>query len=183
LFCWERPEEAIREYQRAIELDPMQSLARMQLARVYIFGGQYKRARPYVDETIELFPKATPDPYLLASILIGEGKKDSAVRVMDAAGKEAWLGYLYGIAGRPDMTRRMLDSLTGESARRNIDPIHLAVLQITLDRKDQAISSLEKGYAERSPNLRYALGPHPAFNSLRTDARFKNLRRRVGYRP
>jgi DNA-binding SARP family transcriptional activator/Tfp pilus assembly protein PilF/TolB-like protein len=190
LFDQERPQEALVEYKRALALDPMLPLARMHIARVYVFTGQYARAKPYLEQAKELYPELEPLAHLHATGLISEGLKDSAIAVLDrfeknrAAGTVAeiscWNGYLYGIAGRPAITQRIKDRVMAAYKTLPVDATCIAALEIGLGHKDSAITWLQRAYAERSSELRYALGPHVAFRSIRMDPRFQELRRKVG---
>jgi Tfp pilus assembly protein PilF len=181
-FVSERTSDAVAEYQRAIQLEPLLPLARMHLARALIFAGQNEQAEPYLQKGIELYPDWPMIPHLIATSLIARGMEDSAVKVLNRAERTPWNGYLYAIAGRPDVTRKILDSLLTESRKRPLDPLAIAVLQMGLGDKEQAIAWLQKAYAERSDGLRYVLGPHPAFRPIRSDPRIQELRRRVGFR-
>jgi len=55
----------------------------------------------------------------------------------------------------------------------------LAILYAALNEREEAFASLEKACATRDPSVQY-LGVDPAFDSLRSDARFANLVRRIG---
>jgi hypothetical protein len=117
--------------------------------------------------------------------------KDSAIAVLNRAektgadskfvGGSRWSGYLYGIAGRRDKTREILHRLIDESAKRPVDRIGVAVLEMGLGNKEAAIAWLQRAYSERSSELRYVLGPEPTFRSIRMDPRFQELRRKVGF--
>lgn len=180
-FAWEQQDSALREYQRALDLDPMQPWARMHIARLYVFSGQYDRATPILNETGELFPNQPPIAYLRAVSLIGRGMKDSAVKVLSRSPRNGYIGYLYGIAGRPDIVRHILDSLLAEANGESVDPTHVAMLQMGLGNKEEAILWLQRAYAERTQDLRYVLGAELAFRSIRKDPRFQELRRKVGF--
>lgn len=55
----------------------------------------------------------------------------------------------------------------------------IAMLYARLGDKDRAMDSLERAYAERQFAMT-EIGVEPAFDPLRSDARFANLLRRVG---
>jgi len=54
-----------------------------------------------------------------------------------------------------------------------------AYMSPELEEREQAVASLERAYAERSPSLQF-LKVDPAFDSLRDDPRFQDLLRRMG---
>jgi len=53
---------------------------------------------------------------------------------------------------------------------------------VGLDDKDQAFAWLEKAFAERSAGLTF-LKAEPMFDPIRSDPRFQDLLRRVGFAP
>jgi tetratricopeptide (TPR) repeat protein len=181
LLDLEQLDEAIVEYKRAVELDPMMPLVRGHLARALIFAGKDNLALPHIQQGMELYPDWPMFPHLLAMILVRRRMNDSAVAVLNRSDKTPWNGWLYGVAGRTDTTRRILDSLMVESEKRPVDPIGIAVVQMGMGNREQALAWLERAYAERSSGLRFFLGPHLAFAPLRNDPRFQALRRRVGF--
>jgi tetratricopeptide (TPR) repeat protein len=181
LLILEKLEPALAQYRKAVELDPMMPLARGQFSRALIFAGKHNLALAQLRSGMETYPAWPMFMHLLAMSLVLRGNHDSAVAVLNRADKTPWNGWLYGVAGRPDTTQRILDSLTAQSATRPVDPIGVAVLQIGLGHKSDALTSLERAYAERSVSLRFFIGPHPAFKALRTEPRFQALRRRAGF--
>jgi tetratricopeptide (TPR) repeat protein len=181
LTVLERLDEAIVEYKRAVELDPMMPLVRGQLARALIFSGKDNLALLHIQQGMELYPEWPMFPHLLAMILVRRGMSDSAVAVLNRSDKTPWNGWLYSVAGRTDTTQRILNSLMEESKKRPVDPLAIALLQMGMRNKEEALAWLERAYTDRSPALRLYLGPHPAFGPLRNDPRFRALRHRVGF--
>ncbi len=77
---------------------------------------------------------------------------------------------------------RILQELKQRAAREYIDPGIIALLYIDLGQKDQAFEWLEKAYVERTQWMVW-LKVEPKFESVRSDPRFTNLVRRVGFTP
>ena len=63
--------------------------------------------------------------------------------------------------------------------RRYVSPYFLAMVYVGLGRKEQALTSLEKGYADRS-TLMTLIKVDPELDPLRSEARFVALLRRMG---
>ena len=74
----------------------------------------------------------------------------------------------------------MLDQLEELSKSRYVSPYDRATVYAGLGEKDQAIAWLEKAYQERSDGLVF-LKVEPKFDGLRSDPRFADLLRRVGF--
>jgi hypothetical protein len=64
------------------------------------------------------------------------------------------------------------------SQQRYVSPCLVALVQIGLGEREQAIASLEQGYNNRDQWLLY-LKVDPHMDDLRTDPRFQDLVRRV----
>jgi eukaryotic-like serine/threonine-protein kinase len=60
------------------------------------------------------------------------------------------------------------------------DPFDMAVIQSKLGETDAMFASLEKAYQKRSTELLYWVQSEPAFDKFRSDARFRDLMRRIG---
>ena len=75
----------------------------------------------------------------------------------------------------------MLDSLLALNERRPVDPADIAAIEVGLGNTGAALDWLERAYADRSALLLLLLGPHPAFDALRGDPRFQELRKKVGF--
>src|SRR5260370_17786344 len=67
----------------------------------------------------------------------------------------ASLGKVLGDSGRKQGARKLLEELKMRSAHHYISPCLIALVQIGLGEKDQAIRSLEQGYAARDHRLLY----------------------------
>ena len=90
------------------------------------------------------------------------------------------LGYAYAKAGRKDEARKLLADLKEQSKRRYVASYWIAMIYVGLDEKDEAFAWLEKAYQERSFWLLW-IKMEPMVDSLRSDARFTDLMRRVGF--
>jgi tetratricopeptide (TPR) repeat protein len=84
------------------------------------------------------------------------------------------LGQTHGLAGHRAEALRVLDALTALSQRRYVTSTTFALVQAGLGDKDSALAWLERGCRERELSL-LALKVHPAYDSLRSDARFTKL--------
>jgi tetratricopeptide (TPR) repeat protein len=105
-------------------------------------------------------------------------EKDAAVsnRGPSALGT---LGRAYGLAGRRDDAKRVLNELTTLSRQRYVSPKSIADVYLGLGDRDEAFEWFEKCYQEHA-NAMVWLDVAPEYEELRTDPRFQDLRRRVG---
>ena len=100
------------------------------------------------------------------------------------AGKGAALARL----GRSDEARKMtaeIRELYDRAARaqdRYVSPVHLAVVHAALGEGQLALEWLEIAVEERSPNL-WLLNVDPAFESIRPEARFQTVLKKMSLDP
>ncbi len=80
-------------------------------------------------------------------------------------------------AGWEGSLRAWLDLATGTDG---YSPNTIAIFYIFLGETDEAFAWLERGYREREP-LMTNLVVHPAFDPVRSDPRFQDLLRRIGF--
>jgi len=91
----------------------------------------------------------------------------------------AELGHAYAQSGRKSEAERILQELTRRAERSYVPAYNLATVYVGLDRKEQALTLLEKAYADRSAMMMNLRGD-PEFDPLGSDPRFAELVRRVG---
>ena len=80
--------------------------------------------------------------------------------------------------GYEERCARAAAVLAERSRSRHVPPVNLAQLYDKARATDLALSWLERGYAERDPNMAY-VGVMPFSDELRTDPRFRDLLRRM----
>jgi Flp pilus assembly protein TadD len=88
----------------------------------------------------------------------------------------AGLGHAYAVAGRTREAREQLDRLKAQSEKEYVPSMLFAFLYIGLGDKESAFEWLRKACEERSDYMMY-LKVDPAFDELRSDARFEPLLR------
>jgi Flp pilus assembly protein TadD len=87
------------------------------------------------------------------------------------------LAYVYAVAGRTDEAMKIIKDLEGRPSRPASTHAHIALIYVGLGDRDQAMSWLNKAYEARfNPSILM----RPAFDPIRSDARFQDLLRRIG---
>ncbi len=92
----------------------------------------------------------------------------------------ACLGEVYAAAGYLDEAYRILGKLEELSKDQYVTPCMLARIYLALGKKDEAFSWLEIGYRTHAAMMVY-LKVDPQLDSLRSDARFRDLVRRMKF--
>jgi tetratricopeptide (TPR) repeat protein len=88
------------------------------------------------------------------------------------------LGHLYGIIGRHDDARRLLEELDRRSATEYVGHYNSAFIHLGLGDHDKALALLQEAVLGRE-SLLFALTSRP-FDPLRADRRFRALVKAIG---
>jgi TolB-like protein/DNA-binding winged helix-turn-helix (wHTH) protein/Tfp pilus assembly protein PilF len=146
-------DQGIREFQKALQLEPDMIYAHQGLGWVYEQKKMYREAIAEQEKAVNLTNR---DAFAVAS-----------------------LGMVLGESGRKREAKKLLEELQERSKQRYISPCLIALVQLGLGNRDQAIESLEQGYTDRDQGMMY-LKVDPHMDDVRSDSRFQDLLRRVG---
>ena len=178
-------EEALREIQRATELDPLSPAIEDDVWHIRYFARQYDTVIEHfrklpVDERMRVFPLDHYLPTLVEKGLyeeaIAEFRKWQAAN--DEPSLEPWLAYPYARMGRRAEALQLLGNRL-ENCTDGPCLFHTAQVYTALGEKDRAFEWLEWAYEKRDSFLTY-LKIAPGLDPLRSDPRFTALLRKVG---
>lgn len=181
-----RVEEANAEAKRVRALDPLTKHGGVFAAP----AGSNKtddQAITRMRKVLQLDPALARGHYQLGRALVeagdlGEGiaELETAVRLTQKNRRfQAAVGWAYALAGREDDARKILAELTTRSQQEYVSPVAIALVHVGLKETEPALQRLEQAYEERDFDLVFA-GKSPAFLSLRTEPRFRELMKRIG---
>jgi tetratricopeptide (TPR) repeat protein len=182
-FCG-RFDEALRESQLARRLDPLSLIIAADDGTILYYSRRYDRAIQEFRSVIEMEP-SFPRAHNVLKAYVQQGRYADALADLDASGTMTdpmtWLtyAYVYGRSGQMQQAQRALVKFRELSRGQLIDPALLAWAHLGMGNRDEALSSLEKAYSQRSDTM-VTLKVEPAFDPLRSDPRFQDLQRRVG---
>ena len=92
------------------------------------------------------------------------------------------LGYFYAVAGKRDEAQKILAEMQEMARQQYVPPGIFALIYAGLNDKDKAFMWLEKAYEQRGPGM-IGLKTQPRGDSLRSDPRYADLMKRVGFAP
>jgi tetratricopeptide (TPR) repeat protein len=156
------------------------------LTSAYVYDRKYDKALFQARSTYDLDPNFPLARVWLGFALIANGKYDeaiSAIQKESPASSFSWMSAVvvaqaYAKQGKRTETEQQI-ALLGELAKtRYIRTYYLAAIYATLGDKDKAFAELEKSFADRDCFLG-RIAVDPAMDSLRADARFKSLLKRM----
>ncbi|HEY6050123.1 MAG TPA: tetratricopeptide repeat protein, partial [Thermoanaerobaculia bacterium] len=182
-----RFDESMSIWRRAQELDPLAPIIRAGPAWNLLLSRRYEEAIAAADKVLEVdptFPVALGVIGLASSRLSRHEKAIQALKkAIEASSSTRYRGdlaYVYAKAGRPDEARDALTELREFSKTRYVSPYYLAPAHAALGDFETAFARLEEAFAERSPGMTYLM-IDPNLDDLRSDPRFGELLRRVGF--
>jgi len=178
-----RFDEALRESERARQLDPLSLIIAADNGAILYYSRQYDRAIAQINAVRELDP-GFPRASVIFQAYVQKGMFAEAEAYLEKCPDDIpWCvsnrAYTYGLAGKQAQAEKGLRKLLAWNQRESIDPIVIVPAYIGMGDNDQAIAWLEKAFAQHSNGLT-GLKVDPLYDPLRGDPRFQDLLRRVG---
>jgi TolB-like protein/DNA-binding winged helix-turn-helix (wHTH) protein/Flp pilus assembly protein TadD len=183
-----RPEEAIANYKRGLELDPLSPIINGALGQAFYYTRRYDDAIEQEQKTLELDPNlGLARSYLAYAYLQKSMKKetiDECKKRLVITQRRAWAiancAYTYAVLGRRADAQQLLSELNEISIEKFVPADAMAQVYTGLGEKAKAFEWLEKGYERHSLGLGgVGLKIDPVWDPLRSDPRFADLLRRM----
>lgn len=152
LLSRRRPEQAIPEFRRAIELNPKFPAAHLSLAVAYIRIREFAKARAEIQKAEQLGGDPT--------------------RVLEI------LGSVEALSGDRKQAQDTVSSLINHQVSGRVSPYSVALIYTQLGEKKQALDWLEKAYKEKDTWIVW-IGVLVEWDSLRSEPRFIDLLREL----
>jgi TolB-like protein/DNA-binding winged helix-turn-helix (wHTH) protein/Tfp pilus assembly protein PilF len=163
------------------ELDPLNLAAGTGVGTAYFYLGQYDQAIEEQRKTLELDPGFEQALVNLGEVYEAKAMYVDAIDVYGKAGALASLGHAYAVSGKKAEARKILRKLDRQSKYRFVSPYDRALIYTGLGENDQAVAWLEKAEQQNVPL--HHINVDQRFNSLRSDNRYQQLLRRIGFPP
>src|SRR5687768_8546401 len=177
-----RQAEAIRESERACELDPLCLVVGTTAAWVRYVAGDYDAAIDHCRNTIDMDPEFLPARRLLGAAYLQAGRHVDAMAELESAATLsdgdpvllAWLAHAKAVTGARGEAVRLLAQARSLEGERYVPHYHLALAYTGLDSIDAAFAELDQAWLDRDPALT-AVNVEPRFEPLRSDRRYPEL--------
>jgi TolB-like protein/DNA-binding winged helix-turn-helix (wHTH) protein/Flp pilus assembly protein TadD len=180
-----RNSEGIFELKRAESLDPLSLIISANLAGALCVTHLYDESVKQSEKTLSMDPNFAVAHFALGQALeqkhmhaeaIAEFQKAIALSGHSGA-FDSNLAYTYARSGRKAEAENIIKDLEGRPDKNPSIDASIALVYVGLGDHDQAMVWLDKAYEARfNPSILL----HPGFDPLRSDARFIDLRRRLG---
>jgi eukaryotic-like serine/threonine-protein kinase len=181
-----RHDQALAEIAKARELDPLSTRINSTYCQLLYFARQYNPSIEELNKTLAQDPNNSYTYFLLANAYGAEGMHNEAITAYQktlelgfaTASPKIYLATEYARAGKKDKAKTILSEL--QTSKQYVSPGELAVLYEAMGEREKAFAALETAYQTRDLQLQF-LDADPKFDPLRSDPRFKDLVRRVGF--
>lgn len=145
-----RPDDAIVQYRRTLDIDPNYSGAHLGLGLTLLYKERYSEAMACFQRAREL--------------------------AGDTSVPAALLAYAYALAGQQERARALLNEM--QAKQEHIPPVFVAWIHMGLEEIDESLDLLEKAHQQKVPAS--AMKVEPLLDTIRSDPRYQRLLRRVG---
>jgi TolB-like protein/Tfp pilus assembly protein PilF len=180
-------DRAMAEARRAVELDPVSPIIRVDGGSVHLLARRYDEAIAQYRETIEMSPEFYFAHRFMGLALELKGATDEAIaeyrkalQLSDDPSVLGLIGHAEASRGHQKEAREILAQLTETAKTRYVQPYAFAVIHLALGEKDRALDWLERAARDHSalPDLAF-IKLDPYLDPLRGDPRFEALVQKV----
>ncbi len=197
----DRQEEAAVEAKLAVDLDPLSLLMNMTRALASYLARDYDTAVEHLQKVIEMEPNFPAAHSVLGNVYVQQELFEQATveyqKVLELSRgvtpiemtMKAIIAHAYAKSGKRSKAIKLLDELTASAKESdqlpgviNVSPHSIAEIHAALRQVDKAFDWLNRAYNQRDMQM-VSLKVNPTLDSLRSDARFADLVRRVSLPP
>jgi Flp pilus assembly protein TadD len=145
-------DQAIKQYEKALELDQHFTRTHFRLGLAYMQKGDFQNARLEYKQVTKL--------------------------AGDTPQVDSYLAYLLAVSGKRTEALKELENLQERGKREYVSPYNIALIYVGLGEKDKAFEWLEKAYLDHSTEMIY-FKVDPLLEPLHSDSRYQNILQRM----
>jgi len=183
-----RPEEAIREINKARNLDPLSPRICANVGMCLYSARRYGEALEELNRALEVDPNHSVTYLYLGKTYEAMGKYEEALRCYIRVnelmglpiGEGPFTAGCYALMGKREEARKIVNNLIEYSKGNYFPSVTIAAVFSALGEGEQAFAWLEKAFRERDPNLLFYLKIGPTFDPVRSDPRYAKLLQKIG---
>ena len=179
--------EAMEQAALAKKFDPVSSGVQISYCRGFYYNRKYSEAINCLQEILKERPADIGAKHVLGFVHVELGQSDEAAKYFEELPdtnktlKLVSMAFTNGRAGRRAEALRGLAELERIAQSEYVPPYEFAVVHLGLGNKKEAFVWLNKAYEERFAPLVF-LTVNPAYDSIRSDPKFKDLAQRMNLR-
>lgn len=187
LMAMGRTREAVSSVLRSLELDPLNSAINASVGMIRYLAHDYDGALAALRRGLEIDPTHYVSHLRVGLAHLQKRQPNEAIAAMRLAVTHsggstealAGLAQAHAVAGDKQITEKIVQEF-GKGGHRYVSPYNIARVYGAIGDKRQTFTWLEKAYEEHHPDL-IELAREPSFTALRSDPKFSELMRRIGW--
>jgi tetratricopeptide (TPR) repeat protein len=177
-------EDALAEFEKARETDPLSTLVLLALSRGYNQAGRYDLSEERSRQALEIAPNLRVALSNLGETYSHQGRHKVAIELLEKAHFQTAGGYFpadtlgkaYVRAGRRQDAERLLAELLGKRREGGyVAGVAIATIAAALDQYDLAFEWLDTAVTERDPNLLWNIKTDPGLATIKSDPRYQAI--------
>ena len=181
-----RFEQAVEQYQWALETDPLSMMVHFGLAFALYCQRRYRSAIEHARRAVDLYPDYWLVHFAMGLALSRNGSLQQAIASFETtvrlspsfAHAAGFLASAYAEAGERDRAEKLMEETRERGSRAFISPAVFGIYHAALGQADRMFECLDAALAERDPYLT-RMDAEPLFEPFRSDPRYRGLLARM----
>jgi eukaryotic-like serine/threonine-protein kinase len=177
-----RFEQAVEQYQRALETDPLSMMVHFGLAFALYCERQYDRAIEHAARAVDLYPDYWLVHFVMGLSLSQKGSLHESIASLETTVRlspsftlaAGFLAAAYARTGQQGDAEKLMEDVQVRRSRCFVSPACFAVYHAALGEADRMFEVLQASFAERDPYLT-RMDAEPYFQPYRSDLRYRAL--------
>jgi tetratricopeptide (TPR) repeat protein len=175
-----RFDEAVKEMERAFELDPVSAVINKDLATACFYVDQFERTIEFCTKALEIESKMLFAHYHIGLVYFARSMYEEALEEFQKENQlqpdmpgisNALIVFTYMQMGKKELARKFLDRIIEQSKRLYIPPSFLASLYFAIGDKDKGFEFLNKAYEQQDCWI-VTIKLGPVYETVRSDPRY-----------
>jgi serine/threonine-protein kinase len=181
-----RFEDAVVQYQQALETDPLSMMVHFGLAFALYCERQYDGAIEHAARAVDLYPDYWLVHFAMGLALSQKGSIKESIASLEATVRlspsftlaTGFLAASYARSGSPGHAGKLMEELMERSSKHYVSPACFGIYHAALGQADRMFEFLQAALAERDPYLT-RMDAEPYFDPFRSDPRYRDLLHRM----
>lgn len=152
------------------------------LGSIHYFAQEFDKLAELMEELIKKEPDYAPGYDWLGMAYVQQKRFDKSIEVYERSAELSdglaeiigGLGHAYGMAGRKDDARRVLNIMNAQAEEFYVPPVQIAFVYASLEDYENMYKMLDRAFKERSWELIF-INIEPWFEEFHSDPRFNKI--------